>query len=219
VTATSPVPSPTTVTTAPTPAPTPAPTLPWLLPQDATSPAAEVTEPAVAWNQDDVDAFYEAGYTYADAVALAELWQHPGDATYAKVTGGADLRSGASLPVAPGSAPDLIGQDLAWEAFTSAGYDVEDALALAQLWQMPSGYSAALKAGRELTAGLKLPEPTPSADSSVHDGRARQAWVAAGYDDQDAQDLAGLWALGTPDQAVLAGGHNLQGGQTVPIQP
>ncbi|MBF5082165.1 hypothetical protein [Quadrisphaera sp. INWT6] len=179
----------------------------------------EVTEPAVAWNQDDVDAFYGAGYTYADAVALAELWRHPGDATYAKVTGGADLRSGTSLPVLPGSTPDLIGQDPAWGAFTSAGHDVEDALELARVWAMPSGYSAALKAGRELTAGLELPEPMPSAVSDVQDGRARQAWVAAGYDDQDAQELAELWALGTPDQAVLAGGYNLQGGQTVPVQP
>jgi hypothetical protein len=214
-------PSTAETTTAPSQPGRTVPTVPWTLPQDGTSPLAAdpPAEPALPWDQDDVDAFTGAGYTYADAVTLADLWQHPGDAVYAKVTGGAQLRDGRTLPIAAGSAPALVGDDDAWRAFTSAGHDVDDALALAQLWQAPSGYGAALRAGRDLASGTPLPPLPPAAERTTQDDRARQAWAAAGYDEQDAQQLAGLWALQSPVQAEVAGGHNLLTGQPVPVRP
>ena len=46
-----------------------------------------------------VDAFFAAGYTYADAVALGTVWNV--DPWEAKVTGGGKLLAGETLPVAP----------------------------------------------------------------------------------------------------------------------
>jgi hypothetical protein len=46
-----------------------------------------------------VDAFFAAGYTYDDAVALGTLWNV--DSWEAKVTGGEKLLAGGTLPVAP----------------------------------------------------------------------------------------------------------------------
>ncbi|WP_380159231.1 hypothetical protein [Kineococcus sp. R86509] len=46
-----------------------------------------------------VDAFFAAGYTYDDAVALGTVWNV--DPWEAKVTGGGKLLAGETLPVAP----------------------------------------------------------------------------------------------------------------------
>jgi uncharacterized protein YciW len=54
-------------------------------------------------SQADIDAFYAAGYTYNDAVNLAQLW-HTTDTYQAKIDGGQKLLAGQTLPIAP-SAP------------------------------------------------------------------------------------------------------------------
>ena len=47
-----------------------------------------------------IDKFFEAGYTYQDAVQLAALWNLK-DAYTAKVTGGEKLLAGQTLPIQP----------------------------------------------------------------------------------------------------------------------
>jgi len=106
-------------------------------------------------------AFFSAGYDYDDAVALAALW---GSATVedAKTRAGEELLAGATLPVAPGSAPPAPGTSpsgddaTAVEAFFAAGYDYDDAVALARLWG-GDPYEAKVTAGQKLTAGETLP--------------------------------------------------------------
>lgn len=49
------------------------------------------------------DAFWDAGYTYDDAVALSELWST--DVYETKATAGQKILDGEQLPIAPGSTP------------------------------------------------------------------------------------------------------------------
>jgi hypothetical protein len=60
-----------------------------------TDPVAEVPAEEIAA----ADAFFAAGYTYDDAVALGAVWKV--DSWEAKVTGGQKLLAGETLPVAP----------------------------------------------------------------------------------------------------------------------
>lgn len=48
----------------------------------------------------EVDAYFAAGYTYDDAVTLANLW-HLADPYHAKVEGGKRLLAGQTLPIRP----------------------------------------------------------------------------------------------------------------------
>jgi hypothetical protein len=48
----------------------------------------------------DVDAYFAAGYTYGDAVTLANLW-HLADPYHAKIEGGKRLLAGETLPIGP----------------------------------------------------------------------------------------------------------------------
>lgn len=48
----------------------------------------------------EVDAFFNAGYTYGDAVKLAKLW-HTADPYHAKLRGGQKLLDGGTLPIPP----------------------------------------------------------------------------------------------------------------------
>jgi hypothetical protein len=48
----------------------------------------------------DVDAYFAAGYTYGDAVTLANLWHLP-DPYHAKIEGGKRLLAGQTLPIRP----------------------------------------------------------------------------------------------------------------------
>lgn len=92
-------------------------------------------------------AFWAAGYTSDDLVALAALWQR--DQAETKVAAGQMLLAGEALPIAPGSSPvtesDSDGTDWSslpdgytreqYEAFWGAGYTVADLDALSALWQ------------------------------------------------------------------------------------
>lgn len=93
------------------------------------------------------DAFWAAGYTADDLVALAALWQL--DQSETKVAAGRMLLAGEALPIAPGSSPvtetDSAGTDWStlpdgytreqYEAFWGAGYTAQDLAALSALWQ------------------------------------------------------------------------------------
>jgi len=193
----------------------PPPPLPWAVPGDGVP-----LTPGETIDLEDVAAFYEAGYDYDDAAELARLWGRPGAVGSAKATAGAKLQAGLELPVAPGSAPAHVDPAEASLAYVNSGGTVQGALELAELWQMPSGYQAAQKAGRALL-GDEQPPITTSAPgtASQEAARAAEAFYGAGYDTEDAERLALLWSLGDVDEAAVAGGANVLAGQDLPLDP
>ncbi len=123
-------------------------------PVKAPADAPAVAEPALdaeATLDDEAaaanDAFWAAGYTSDDVVALAALWQL--DQAETKVAAGRLILAGEALPIAPGASPvvEVDGDGTDWstlpdgytreqyEAFWGAGYTVEDLDALCALWQ------------------------------------------------------------------------------------
>ncbi len=184
----------------------------------------------------DVNAFFAAGYTYEDAVGLAQLWKLP-DPYQAKIDAGAKLLAGVTLPIAPGSQPtptatespspevSVSAVDLA--AYFAAGYGYDDALQLAQLWHL-TGDPATVKAeaGRRLLAGQTLPiapttpVPTPTGSAPVNaPDVAVAAYFAAGYTYDDAVTLGKLWNIADTYQVKTDAGQKLLAGQTLPIKP
>jgi hypothetical protein len=126
-------------------------------PAAAAAPVAPAADP----DQDARDAFFGAGYTYDDAVALAKAWSSS-DEFAAKVTAGRKLLAGETLPVAPGSsdpqaAPGATPEDEAITAYFAAGYDYDDAVKLAAVWHTATPYDAKAEAGQKLLDGETLP--------------------------------------------------------------
>ncbi|PPK98787.1 hypothetical protein CLV92_101488 [Kineococcus xinjiangensis] len=165
---------------------------------------------SAASEQEAARAFSDAGYTYDDAVHLSGLWQtaQPWDA---KVEGGHKLLEGRTLPITPGTAPSAQSPDeQALNAYVGAGYDWDDAAALALHWGLDDPSDAKVRAGRLLLDGGTVPVEPGSAppaaegspgpgdpgDGAVADPANQRAWEAyerAGYDYTDAHHLAALW--------------------------
>jgi len=148
--------------TTPDPAPDTAP-----VPTDEAEPGAEsevpeepVTpeEPAMpeGYTAEQYDAFWGAGYTWGDAVALAELWAT--DETSAKSKAGQALLDGQPVPLAPGTVPDAPVEDAdpLWTAFAGSGYTYDDAVALADLWATDVD-DAKARIGQAVLDGADLP--------------------------------------------------------------
>jgi hypothetical protein len=129
-------------------------------------PSATPAGPVDAAEAADVNAFFSAGYTYDDALELAQLWKSA-DAYHAKVTGGQKLLAGDTLPVAPGSTSSSVegapapgvdssaARDI--DAFFNAGYTYDDAVQLGKLWNNSDTYQVKVAAGQKLIAGETLP--------------------------------------------------------------
>ncbi|NKY40401.1 hypothetical protein [Cellulomonas septica] len=107
------------------------------------------------------------------------------------------------------------------DAFWGAGYQMEDADALAELWQV-SLLEAKGRAGQLLLDGQPVPiAPWGSLDPDDPDTVARHqldAYWAAGYDGDDGEALAALWSVDII-QAKMTAGQMLRDGQTPPIPP
>ncbi|MBG0562686.1 hypothetical protein [Actinoplanes aureus] len=104
-----------------------------------------------------LDAFFNAGYTWDDAVELAKLWKLD-DPSGAKFEAGKRLLDGKKLPVRPD--PKNVAEAKKAQkanAFWEAGYDYEDAEKLAKLWKLDDTYQAKVMAGAKLLAGETLP--------------------------------------------------------------
>jgi hypothetical protein len=128
-----------------------------------------------------------------------------------------------SSPAAVASPSPLTSaqQDQAISAYFAAGYDYNDALALAQLWHM-SGDPTTIKAeaGRRLLAGQPLPfKPSPEAVASGAEMADLNAFFGASYTYEDAVGLAQLWKISDPYQAKIDGGAKLLAGETLPFAP
>ena len=110
-------------------------------------------------------AYFDAGYGYDDAVALAALWNTDQNIGLVKAEAGRRLLNGESLPVSPhpnqdassSPDPDAAANEAAWQAYFAAGYDYDDAVQLAALWNLPDPESAKIAAGKKLEAGQTLP--------------------------------------------------------------
>ncbi len=104
------------------------------------------------------------------------------------------------------------------DAFVGSGYTLDDAWALAHLWDRPCA-EAKVAAGRRLAAGEPL--PVEAGSSGVHqqaDPAAEAAFSDAGYDGEDAARLARLWGYTDPAQARLKAGRLVLEG-TAPPSP
>jgi len=185
----------------------------------------------------DLNAFFSAGYTYDDAVELAQLWKIS-DPYQAKIDAGQKLLDGVALPIAPSSQPTAstvvtsssnAASTADLNAYFAAGYTYEDALGLAQLWKISDPYQAKIDAGQKLIAGETLPfaagsQPTPAAEISANAAAsatdaAVNKFFAAGYTYNDAVTLGSLWKIADTYQVKIDAGQKLLAGQTLPIKP
>lgn len=107
------------------------------------------------------------------------------------------------------------------DAFWAAGYHLEDANALADLWQVPV-LEAKGRAGQLLLDGQPVPvAPGSSLDMTDPATVAALAAVAfwdAGYTAEDGAALAALWSVDVYDAKATAG-QMLLDGQALPIPP
>jgi hypothetical protein len=144
------------VTVGAAPAVSPTVTLP------ASEPAAPKMSPAEAQLQKYYDAYFNAGYDYDDAVALAKIWHSKGNIGSVKAAAGKKLLEGKKLPIEPGSADPAppvppTKEEQRVEAFFAAGYDYADAVKLGKLWHTVDPYHAKIEGGKRLLAGQTLP--------------------------------------------------------------
>jgi len=115
-------------------------------------------------------------------------------------------------------------RDEAWAAYFQANYGYDEALELARIWQLeakPGEVKA--EAGRRLLAGETLPvaalPKTPEQIESDKDMPKLNAFFDAGYEWDDAVELARLWRIADPSDAKVAAGEKLLAGETLPVAP
>jgi hypothetical protein len=168
------------------------------------------------------EAYFNAGYTYDDAVRLGRLWNQVGDQYTGKVKAeaGAELLAGQTLPIPPSGTP-ATPQELAMQAFWNAGYDYTDAQTLGQMWHETDLSQVKVEAGQKLEDGETLPiQPsTPKTPDSPAADSAVNAFFNAGYTYDDAVQLSKVWHTTDAYQAKVMGGNKLENGETLPIQP
>jgi hypothetical protein len=216
------------------PAPQPTPT-PLTTPSALASPAAVASpSPLTSAQQDQaISAYFAAGYDYNDALALAQLWHMSADPSTIKAEAGRRLLAGQTLPFKPSAAGVAsAAEDADLNAYFAAGYTYEDAVGLAQLWNISDPYQAKIDAGGKLLAGATLPlkpgsQPTAptvatsdsdSAAASADDG-AVAAFFKSGYTYDDAVTLGKIWKIDDTYQVKIDAGQKLMAGQTLPIKP
>jgi hypothetical protein len=120
------------------------------------------------------------------------------------------------------AAPSEAEQELQRAAYFKAGYDYDDAVALARLWKSKDEIGLVkAEAGRRLLAGETLPiKPTPGPDVTDPKTEAQlRAFFTAGYSYADAEKLAALWKTADPYAAKIEGGKRLLAGKKLPIRP
>jgi hypothetical protein len=179
--------------------------------------------PATTPTADDtfVQAYLDAGYSFDDAVALAQLWGGDQDTYQVKLKAGRFLEQGVPLkasPLADPTAADGYSDDDLVELFLSAGYDLDDATLLADKWDVRVG-EAKTRAGRELKTVGVLPFVDPSAFASSDEEAAFGAFFDAGLDYDDAVALAKFWGLGEPADAKVKAGNLVRAHQPLPAVP
>jgi hypothetical protein len=120
---------------------------------------------------------------------------------------------------APSPTPSVDIRNL--DAFFNAGYDLGDAIKLADIWKLPNDLTnVKAEAGRRLLAGETLPvKPSSKDNRSPKEVRQVEAFLHAGYDYADAVKLKKLWHTPDPYHAKVLGGKKLIAGETLPFKP
>ncbi|PUB23894.1 hypothetical protein C8K30_11033 [Promicromonospora sp. AC04] len=109
------------------------------------------------YTREQYDAFWGAEYTAADLEELRDLWNV--DSLEAKARAGQMILDGETPPVAPDPTKEVPFLDPAdQEVFREAGYTIEDAQQLAELWQIDI-YEAKARAADMLLDGETPPVP------------------------------------------------------------
>jgi hypothetical protein len=132
------------------------------------------------------------------------------------------LASSAPASSAPAAKPSATPtySEAERAAFFDAGYGLEQAEKLAQVWKMPDLSAVKGEAGKRLLAGQKLPvRPDTSGVQTALESRRVRAFFGAGYDVDDADTLARLWKKPTAYDAKVEGGKRLLAGRALPIKP
>jgi hypothetical protein len=150
----------------------------------------------------------------AGGIALPGRAGHAASGSVARVNAAGDPSSSATPPAANQA------QDLA--AYFAAGYDYNDAVQLAQLWNESASASGIgqvkAEAGQKLLEGQKLPIP-PSSTPESAEPQSVAAFFAAGYTYNDAVTLAGIWKETDTYKVKGQAGQKLLDGQKLPIPP
>jgi len=121
------------------------------------TPPPSQDDPQVKADQAALDAFFNAGYVWDDAVKLAKIW-HLSDPSDAKVKAGKKLLAGETLPVKPKPANVAAAkQQKEVDAFFNKGYTVDDAVKLAKAWHLKDAWAAKVEGGKRILAGQTLP--------------------------------------------------------------
>ncbi len=206
---------------------TPAPQDSFTMVAPAAAPSSVApTPPSEADMQRWFDAYFGAGYDYDDAVALAKIWQSKDEIGDIKAEAGRRLLAGETLPIEPTPDPPASEEpvdpveEARFRAFFDEGYVYEDAEKLAELWKIDDPGQAKVEAGKRLLDGKKLPiKPKPANVAAALEGKRANKFFEAGYDVDDALQLAGIWKLDSAWEAKVEGGKRLLAGQTLPIRP
>ena len=180
-------------------------------PEDpATEPSSSPIDPQ---QTEQLNAFFGAGYSYDEAEQLAKIWKLA-DPYQAKIEGGKRLLAGETLPVEPNQESARV------SAFFNAGYTYTEAVKLAKIWKLKDATAAKAEAGKRLLAGKKLPvQPQPANVQAAKDLVKLDAFFNAGYDVNDAIELAKIWKSKDTYAAKVEGGKRLLAGETLPIKP
>ncbi len=129
---------------------------------DGLDPLGSIPTPEEEQQYRQIDAYFEAGYDYDDAVVLADIWGLETEFE-AKVKAGGLIKAEQPLPdgVAPFDHDTTfeISEDFAAvDAFFDSGYDYDDAVQLAEIWGLETPYDAKITAGTKVLAELPLPD-------------------------------------------------------------
>jgi hypothetical protein len=148
-----------------------------------------------------VQAFFAAGYSYNDAVTLAGVWKV---STYqAKIQGGTDIENGEGLPIPPsGNASNSGSSASTWSNRTASARAKHLVIAKVR---------AAHKNGVTLLG--------TSGASDSGSTRAIDAFMNAGYEYSEAQRLASLWHKTNVMQVKAEAGKKLLADKKLPIPP
>jgi hypothetical protein len=120
------------------------------------TPPSNPNDPAIKADEAALNAFFNAGYTWDDAVKLAKAW-HLSDPSDAKIMGGKKIEAHEALPFQPKAANVKAAKEqTAVIKFWDAGYKQKDAVRLAKIWHV-STYQAKVDGGKKLLAGETLP--------------------------------------------------------------
>lgn len=122
------------------------------------APAEDYEEPSPQ-EQRALDAYFEAGYNFDDAVKLAKIWKLK-DISEVKATAGQRLLDGKKVPIEPsgsGESHQSEAESNQVGAFFAEGYDYNDAVQLAKIWKLKTPYDAKIAGGEKILAGETLP--------------------------------------------------------------